>query len=129
MFQVKDGIALVELRRAGILQFSFPFHLQDALDSFLGHLVEKLENHKSRPIYSWRNCSPIKMKWLGQGYICRGWGGVEHLLSKETQKGRSIPVLKSGLLSNAQKWIVLGDTCAGELREFTRMGAWAESNG
>ena len=69
------------------------------------------------------------MKWLGQGYICRGWGGVEHLLSKETQKGRSIPVLKSGLLSNAQKWIVLGDTCAGELREFTRMGAWAESNG
>ena len=34
------------------------------------------------------------------------------------QEGRTLPGPKTGLLSNTQKWIVLGDTCAKQSKRF-----------
>ena len=44
------------------------------------------------------------------------------------QEGESLLGPESGLLSNTQKWIVQGDTCADEARDFIGKGTWAESN-
>ena len=38
------------------------------------------------------------------------------------QEGRPIPGPKTGLLSNTQKWIVWGDTCADKARDFIGKG-------
>ena len=38
------------------------------------------------------------------------------------QEGGPLPGPKTGLLSNIQKWIVWGDTCAGETRDFFGKG-------
>ena len=38
------------------------------------------------------------------------------------QEGRPLPGPETGLLSNTQKWIVQGDTCADKARDFIGKG-------
>ena len=38
------------------------------------------------------------------------------------QEDRPLPGPETGLLSNTQKWIVQGDTCADKARDFIRKG-------
>lgn len=79
MFPLKAGIVLHEIQ---IMEGQNPIFSASStiskvkLNSFLGLLAGKMEQCKSRPIsslYSWRNWSPIKIKWLGQGHMGRDW--------------------------------------------------------
>lgn len=92
MFQVKDGIVLVEMEMKS--QYSTcsasPSTSKVTLDSFLGNLARKLENYKSRPtslFYSWRNLGPIKISDLVKVACIEAEPGTEHLPSKEITRG------------------------------------------